>query len=65
MTHLSRINGLKVISRTPMLRYTEGHNKTIKEIAGELSVNHVLEGSVRRSGNHVRITLQLIEALTD
>lgn len=65
LTHLSRIDGLKVISRTSMLRYEGEHNKSMKEIADELGVNHMLEGSVRRSGDQVRITFQLIEATSD
>ncbi len=65
MTQLSRINGLKVISRTSMMRYEGKREKSIPEIARELNVNHILEGSVRRAGNDVRITFQLIDASKD
>jgi len=65
LTQLSRIEGLKVISRTSMMRYAGDTQKSIREIAQELDVNHVLEGSVRRAGDQVRITFQLIEAATD
>ena len=61
---LSRINALKVISRTSVMRY-KGTEKTLPEIAGELGVDAVIEGSVLREGNRVRITAQLIDADTD
>ncbi|MFW6198822.1 MAG: BTAD domain-containing putative transcriptional regulator, partial [Acidobacteriota bacterium] len=61
ITHLSAVQGLKVISRTSAMRY-RGTDKPIEEIAGELGVAHVLEGSVRRADGTVRIAAQLIEA---
>jgi len=64
LTRLSRISALKVISRTSVMRY-RGTAKSIPEIAKELSVATVLEGGVQRSGNHVRINVQLIDARTD
>ncbi|MDP2956672.1 MAG: tetratricopeptide repeat protein [Longimicrobiales bacterium] len=64
LTQLSRIPGLKVISRTTMLRY-EGSGKSVGEIARELGVGAVMEGSVQRVGDRVRITAQLIDAATD
>ena len=64
ITELSRVNGLKVISRTSVMRYKKT-DKTLPEIARELNVDGIVEGSVRRSGNRVRITAQLIRARTD
>jgi adenylate cyclase len=64
ITQLSKIAGLKVISRTSVMQY-KGSNKNIKEIAGELNVAAILEGSVRKEGNNVRITAQLIDANAD
>jgi len=64
LTALSFIEGLKVISRTSVMRY-KGTTKTIREIAGELGVGTIVEGSVRRAGDRVRIVTQLIDASTD
>ena len=64
ITALSKIAALKVISRTSVMRYKETE-KPIPEIARELGVDAVIEGSVLRVGNQVRITAQLIEAATD
>ena len=61
LTHLSKIKGLKVISRTSTERYKET-DKTIPEIARELGVSYVVEGSVRKQNNTVLITAQLIKA---
>src|SRR5579864_3733419 len=63
-TNLSKIGALRVISRTSAMHY-KGTNKTLPEIARELNVDGVVEGSVMRSGNRVRITAQLIHARTD
>ena len=64
LTNLSRIKNLQVISRTSMLRYATS-DKSLKEIGGELGVDYIVEGSVRRIGNHVRVTVQLINAQND
>ena len=64
LTQLSKISSLKVISRTTMMLY-KGTRKPLKEIGKELNAGIVLEGSVRRSGNRLRITGQLINAETD
>jgi TolB-like protein len=61
---LVRIDGLKVASRTSAFQFRSGATG-IPAIAGELGVRHVLEGSVRKAGNRVRITAQLIDASTD
>jgi len=63
-TDLSKIGSLRVISRTSAMRY-KGINKSLPEIARELNVDGVVEGSVMRSANRVRITAQLIQARTD
>jgi serine/threonine protein kinase len=61
---LSKIRALRVISRTSAMHY-KGTTKPLPAIAQELNVRHVLEGSVRRAGNSLRITAQLIDATTD
>ena len=61
---LSKIQSLRVISRTSAMHY-KGTTKPLPVIAQELSVRHVLEGSVRRAGSNLRITAQLIDAATD
>lgn len=63
-TDLGQIGALRVISRTSAMRY-KGAKKTLPEIARELHVDAVVEGSVERAGDQVRITAQLIEAPTD
>ncbi|MEK6477474.1 tetratricopeptide repeat protein [Catalinimonas sp. 4WD22] len=64
ITQLSKITALKVISRTSVLQYKD-NPKSVKQIAGELGVSVVLEGSVRRIGNRIRISGQLIDAIND
>jgi TolB-like protein/Flp pilus assembly protein TadD len=64
LTRLASIGELRVISRTSIMRY-KNSDKSLPEIAAELGVSHVLEGSVRRAGNQVRITGQLIRAADD
>ncbi len=61
---LAKIPQLKVTSRSSAFSF-KGQNIDIPTVAQKLNVAHVLEGSVRKSGNHVRITTQLIEADTD
>ncbi len=62
---LAQIPELKVISRTSAFSYKGRDDLTIPQIAAELGVAHVLEGSVQRAGNTIRITTQLIEAQSD
>lgn len=64
LTNLSRIAGLRVISRTSMLKIAE-QGLDVREIGQQLDVSHVLEGSVRRAGDQVRVTVQLIDASND
>jgi TolB-like protein/Tfp pilus assembly protein PilF len=65
LSNLSKIKDLKVISRTSMTQYKSGAPRNLKEIAQQLGVNNVVEGSVRRSGDRVRLSVQLIDAQTD
>ncbi len=60
VTKLSRIKGLEVASRTSVARY-RGTQKDIKEIGHELGVRYAVEGSVRKAGDRVRVTAQLID----
>lgn len=64
LNHLFKIGDLKVTSRTSVMRY-KGTTKSINEIAQELGVANILEGSVRKAGDRVRITVQLIDCMTD
>ena len=64
ITQLSKIKSLKVISRTSVMQYKKNY-KPIKEIGNELGVGVILEGSVQRYGDNVRITAQLINASSD
>lgn len=61
LTHLSKIEALRVTARTSVMPYQQT-DKTIPQIADELGVRYILEGSVRRAGKQVRITAQLIDA---
>jgi TolB-like protein/Tfp pilus assembly protein PilF len=64
LTSLSKIGDLKVISRTSVMGY-RGKTHNVRQIGRELGVGAVLEGSVRRAGNRVRVNVQLINARTD
>ena len=64
ITELSRISALKVISRTSTMRYRDT-DKPLPQVARELNVDGVIEGSVLREGDRVRITVQLIEGRSD
>jgi adenylate cyclase len=61
---ISNMSGLSVISRTSVMGY-KGANKKIREIGQELEVGSVLEGSVRKAGNRMRVTVQLIDVESD
>ena len=65
LTILARVADLKVISQTSVLQYGDQRKRNLREIAEALQVAHVLEGSVQRSGNRVRVNTQLIDARTD
>lgn len=64
LTNLSKIGDLRVISRTSVMQY-RGKPSTVREIGKALGVSNILEGSIRRSGNKVRLNVQLIDANTD
>jgi TolB-like protein/Tfp pilus assembly protein PilF len=63
--NLAKIADLKVISRTSVMQYKEGAQRNLREIADQLGVTHVLEGSVERGGDRIRLRAQLIDARTD
>src|SRR5437868_1670599 len=65
LTDLAKIADLKVISRTSVMQYKTGAKHNLREIAQALGVAHVVEGSVQRTGNRVRVSAQLIDARTD
>jgi TolB-like protein len=65
LTNLSRIADLKVISRTSVMQYKSGIPRNLREIGQQLGVAHVVEGSVQRSGNRVRVNAQLVDVRTD
>ena len=65
LTYLAKIADLKVISRTSVLQYKSGVARNLREIAQQLGVANVVEGSVQRSGNRVRVNAQLIDARND
>jgi TolB-like protein/Tfp pilus assembly protein PilF len=65
LTYLTKIADLKVISRTSVLQYKSGVARNLREIARQLGVANVVEGSVQRLGNRVRVNAQLVDAHTD
>ncbi|WP_162558650.1 adenylate/guanylate cyclase domain-containing protein [Robertkochia solimangrovi] len=64
LTQLSKLKDIHVISRTSVMHY-KNSSKTIPEIAKELGVNYVLDGSLRKFGNDIRVSAQLIDARND
>ena len=65
LAHLARIADLKVISRTSVMQYKNGAPRNLREIGQQLGVAHVVEGSVQRAANKVRVNAQLLDARTD
>jgi len=65
LTDLAKVADLKVISRTSVMQYKNAATRNLREIAQQLGVAHVLEGSVQRAGKRVRVSAQLIDARTD
>ena len=65
LTDLAKIADLKVISRTSVMQYKSGATRNLREIGQQLGVAHVLEGSVQRAANKVRVNAQLIDARND
>jgi len=65
LSDLAKIADLKVISRTSVMQYKTGIARNLRRIGDELGVAHVVEGSVQRAGNKVRVNVQLIDAHND
>ncbi len=65
LTNLSKVADLKVISRTSVLQYRADSKRNLRQIATELGVAHIVEGTVQRAGGHVKVSAQLIDARTD
>src|SRR5712671_3310933 len=65
LTDLAKIADLKVISRTSVMQYKSGAPRNLREIGEQLGVAHLLEGSVQRAANRVRVNAQLIDARND
>src|SRR6266480_3698840 len=65
LTDLAKVSDLKVISRTSVMKYKSGPDRNLREIANTLGVSHVVEGSVQRAGDRVRVNVQLIDARND
>jgi TolB-like protein/cytochrome c-type biogenesis protein CcmH/NrfG len=65
LSNLAKVSQLKVISRTSVMTFRPGDNRNLRSIAESLGVANVVEGTVRRDGNRVRITIRLVDALKD
>ena len=65
LTDLAKIADLKVISRTSVMQYKSGVARNLREIGQQLGVAHVVEGSVQRAANKIRVNAQLIDARND
>src|SRR5262249_1975841 len=61
LTDLAKIADLKVISRMSVMQYKSGVGRNLREIAQQLGVANVVEGSVQRAGNRVRVNAQLVD----
>jgi serine/threonine-protein kinase len=65
LSNLAKVSQLKVISRTSVMTFRPGANRNLRSIAESLGVARIIEGTVRRSANRVRITTRLVDAQTD
>jgi TolB-like protein/Tfp pilus assembly protein PilF len=65
LTNLAKVSELRVISHTSVREYKGGMPRNLREIGQQLGVTHILEGSVQRAGDRLRIAAQLIDARTD
>ncbi len=65
LADLARVSDLKVISRASVMQYKSGVTRNLRKIAQQLGVANVVEGSVQRAGNRVRVNAQLVDARTD
>ena len=65
LSDLTKVADLKVVSRTSVMQYKSGAARNLRDIGHQLGVDHIVEGSVERSGTHVHINAQLIDARSD
>jgi len=65
LADLAKVADLKVVSRTSVMPYKSGMARNLRQIGQQLGVAHVVEGSVQRAGNRVRVNAQLVDARTD
>ena len=65
LTNLAKVSELRVISHTTVRQYKSGEPRNLREIGKQLGVSHILEGSVQRAGDQLRLAAQLIDARTD
>lgn len=65
LTSLAKIRDLKVISRTSVMGFRGKETRNLREIGKTLGVAHILQGSVRRDGNRIKVNVQLLDAVTD
>jgi TolB-like protein/Tfp pilus assembly protein PilF len=65
LNNLAKIAQLKVISRTSVMQYRADNKRDLRQIANALGVANVLEGTIRRDGNHVRVSTDLVDARND
>ena len=65
LTDLAKVSDLKVISRTSTMQYRSGAERNLRDIGRDLGAAHIVEGTVQRVGNRVRVSAQLIDARTD
>jgi serine/threonine protein kinase/tetratricopeptide (TPR) repeat protein len=65
LSNLAKVSQLKVISRTSVMTFRPGENRNLRSIAESLGVANVVEGTVRRDGKRVRLTIRLVDARTD
>ncbi len=65
LTDLAKVADLKVISRTSVMQFKNSARRNLREIAYALGVSHILEGTVKRAGDRIRVSAQLIDARTD
>ncbi len=65
LTDLAKVADLKVISRSSVMQYRKADTRNLRDIGRALGVSYVVEGSVQRAGNRIRVTAQLIDAHTD
>jgi TolB-like protein/Flp pilus assembly protein TadD len=65
LSNLAKVSQLKVISRTSVMTYRASGNRDLRSIGTALGVAHIVEGTLRREGNRVRVTIELVDARTD